>query len=293
MRITNKTGSFVLSAMVILAMTLFVPAARGQSMHSMDAREQGRIWAQDFDSTFWFSGVNPNTGNRVYSTGVRLNERFGLVTGHQVFRQSVGFYTDLQIGTGSNYLSDPGTTFNISNVIVHPGWDGTLFSQTIDLAVVEFGTAWHGPQDLTITSASIGDILNVSGFGRDAVGGSWVGPAQDGFARAFELPVDEFGFSSSVSTDYIRSSFLPLDWRNLLMAGGATSGTSGAGVFNDSGELTALMVGQSGMPEYFMTSYALRLDLYQPWIAANTMVPTPGTFSLLLVSSGLMLRRKR
>ena len=275
-------------------------SAFGQAYHTSGAADTGLDWFQDNftasngGNTVWVRSTIG--GNDWFGTGIAIDPYNILVTGHQVWNNGLGGHaTNIAVGTGSNYLSDPGWTTEGSNWLSHHDWDGSLFSQKVDLGIVHIPEGVPGIEPLTIGASVLDEELRGGGFGELAIDGQWQGVDGNGYAG--KMWVDEYGLlgGGSVSTDYIRSVFLPTFMRDDPMAFGATPGSSGSGVFNLDGDLVGLTVGVagSGMPNPGYSTFSLRVDLYEPWILDNMyVVPSPASF-VLLAMGGLVASSRR
>lgn len=291
----------VLSKFAVLVLTLatvtgFATQARAESMHSTGALASGAVWAQDpvFNNSVW---VHTTIGtNQAYASGIAIDPWNVLTPGHVGWSNAQGgVASQLLVGTGSNYLSNPGTIYEIDNFTFHPQWNGTIFSQTVDLMILHVPEGIPGMLDIfDFDTTALGEKYQGVGVGQPGTGdGTW--HPVDGDERALHLFGDGYGSAGgTVSTNYLRSRFLPLSFRNEPMAGGLTVGDSGAGVFDLSGNLVGMGVGFGGTPPgYFYDSFALRLDLFEPWINDNRIVPEPGTMGLLAFGAVGLLRRRR
>lgn len=182
-------------------------------------------------------------------------------------------------------LSSPVSSFVSHPLAVPGGFVGT----EVDLAIV----FWDNPLPFTprsIGSAVLNEVLTYSGFGRPATPAGFLPVTGD--RRAFETYVDAFGAPiAGISSDYINGIFRSPGVGSLPLGGVGTGGNSGSGVFNQAGSIVAITAAQAGAPGYLASTYSLRLDLYQPWI--NSVVPTPGTASLLLLGGIFAARRRR
>lgn len=285
---------------------LSAPAATafGQAFHTVSAMNTGEEWFNTnpiYRNTVWWSATNPTTGELEFASGVAIDPYNVLITGHQAWSSLVGgVTTDHRIGTGTNFFTDPGNVLYASNVVIHPGWDGTLFSQRVDLALLHFEDAIPGIEPLTITSAVLGEELRGGGFGRPGAAGQWLEIDRQG--RGFKMWADGYG-SGVISSDYLLSRFVGSSFfhNGDPMEGGATNGSSGSGVFNLNGDLVALAVGIGGSgttPAAPFSTFSLRLDLYQDWINANrftvpSSIPAPGAAALLALAGIAAARRRR
>jgi len=277
-----KNWFAVIVGVICITLGLSSPTAFGQAFHTTSAMNTGQDWFNTnpvYSNTVWVR--TDKGGTPSYASGIMLDSYNMLVSGHQLFSTSQGGQTNTVVmGTGTSHLTDPGTTYAASHWEWHSGWNGSVFSQSPDIGIVHFSEGIPGFSALTIGSSILGEELRGGGFGRRAVGGQW--QDLDGFGRGYKMWVDNFG-TQTVSTDYIRSDFLPTFLRSDPMAGGATFGSSGSGVFNLSGDLVGLTVGYGGsMPAPGFATFSLRLDLYEDWITPRMyVVPAPGALALL------------
>ena len=264
----------------LFLLLLLLPAlAVSQSMHNLAALENAALRQNDWAGhRVWVHGSTPGGNGTSRASGVILDPWNVLVAGHQVFSNSFGGYAfDIVVGRGSNYNSEPGNVFSVSNYEVHPGWTGgNTFGNTVDMAILHLATPIPGVSSLNIAPSQMGQQLVAVGYGRPATPGSGYLPI-DGQARAFNMYVDQFGTSGgTISQDYLVSLFMPTFMRSDSLAGGGTPGNSGSGVFNATGDLVGLAVGIGGSaPGYGYATAALRIDLFQNWILTNMKVPTP------------------
>jgi len=196
---------------------------------------------------------------------------------------------NFRIGNGSNWMNDRGLERSITSFVTHPlAVPGSFVGSEVDLAVFFWGESLPGT-NLTIAPTTLNEILSYSGFGRPATPATGNLPL-DGQRRMFQTYADDFGSVIGISTDYVRGQFIDAGIGFLPLGGVGTFGSSGSGVYNQNG-ITALAVAVTGSSNYLSSTYSLRLDLYEPWI--NTVVPSPGTAALLVLSGVFTMRRRR
>lgn len=268
----------------LVAAIVCVPAS-GQSMHSTTALANGAAASSQYaGSTLWLSRDVSGFGTQ-YLSAVRMGSNWGIAPAHAF---DVG--SNFQIGNGSNWMTDRGLERSITSFVTHPlAVPNTFVGTEVDLAVFFWGTALPGT-DLTIAPTVLNELLSYDGFGRPATAGGGNLPL-DGQRRLFQTYADAFGFGIA-SPDYVAGIFSSPSSLNFLALGGTgTFGSSGSGVYNQSGNITALAVAQSGGTGYLSTTFSLRLSLYEPWI--NTVVPSPGSAALLMLGSIFATRRRR
>lgn len=291
-------GTLLSAVVMLIAVGGMLPqAAVAGSMHTMQALADGASWAQSdarFNNSLWVrSSWDGGLTFAESASGVALDPWNVLMTGHQAHSGSL-FATEWIVGTGSNWLTDPGDVYSTTDIVIHPLWNGTIFSQTVDMSILHFPGGIPGMDSLNFAGTAIGQQLNGAGFGTPAAGGAYI--PDDELERAHNWYVDGYGSAGgTVSTNYLRNRFLPLSFRNDPMAGGMTGGDSGMGVFDATGNLVGLGVGIGGTPPgYGFDSFALRTDLFwDSWIVPNMIVPEPGTISLLAFAALALLRRRR
>lgn len=274
---------------VALVMSVVVQPVTAQSMHSTSALEQGRLASLATPrSTLWMSRFIDGFGEQYFS-GILMGEHqgrsWGITAGH-------GFELGhtFRAGNGTNRINNRGQEFNVTSFITHPtvapgGFNGT----EIDIAVFFLDGLVTGTPYPTIGSAVLNQVVSYDGFGRPGTPAGLL--PGDGHRRTFQTYADFFGSFGTISTDYILGGFVSSGPRFLPLGGVMTTGNSGSGVYNSAGDLVAMSVASSGSPGYLGSTISLRLDLYQPWI--NSVVPSPGAASLLLLGGLLAARRRR
>lgn len=55
-------------------------------------------------------------------SAIRIDDYFAITVGHATYLQGVGIITPLELGTGTNFLTNPRTVRTISAVTVHPAY---------------------------------------------------------------------------------------------------------------------------------------------------------------------------
>lgn len=271
---------------MILGAVVMAPAY-AQSMHSTTALANGATASSAYSgSSLWFQRDNvPGVGTQRLSA-IRMGPNWGIAPAHAF---DVG--NNFRIGNGSNYFSDPGITANVTSFVTHPlAVPGTFTGTEVDLAVFFWDTALPGT-NLTIAPVVLNEVLSYVGYGRPATPGLGL-MAPDGQRRLFQTYADAFGAPiAGVSSDYVVGPFHPSGAQFLTLGGCGTSGGSGSGVYNQSGQPVAMLVAGSGSPGYFASTYSLRFDLYSPWI--DTIVPTPASATVLAFGGIFAFKRRR
>jgi len=281
------------TALCALLLAGLMPWARAQASVMHDASYNTGVYTTLDDqyqgAAMWMNAVR--AGQTVQFSAVRIDPWYAVTAAHPLWTGS-DVATSAWGGFGDNIVGNPGLEVGIDEMHFHPTWNGNL-TQVLangwaDLAVIKFDEPVPGPT-IDIGSLALGEMFDTVGFGRPGTPGlGWL--TEDKERRAFHQYADTFG-SSIAGTNYVRNFFEPLSNRNDLLAGGGSPGASGGGGFNSSGDLTTLVVAGVGAPGYLMSTYSLRLDLYDPWI--QTIVPEPSTLSLLLLSVLALKRRHR
>lgn len=281
-------GQFVHNGMLETARLNYQPYAVANGGHSVTLR---------YEDPF---GVTLNTsGGLLGNFWDEQDQRFytwGASVAHN-FRQGSFFATGHRVLTGTNYLSDPGQQFSVAEYFLHPGYtniggnqpDVALFRLNVTLPI----------SNITVAAGNVGDILTYASFGRPGTPATGLLP-YDGFGRAFEARIDDFGFAPSGIADfYARSIFQPPGDPLFLPLGGlGTNFASGSFGYNSSGELvTLLTLGTAGTPNYLNSTYGLHLS--DPYIAnwwnatLPPAVPAPGALALFGVGALLTGLRRR
>jgi len=281
---------------VALVMSVVVQPVTAQSMHSTSALQQGATASSQFaGSTLFFEwdgflNSNPNNVLTFRASAIRLNDNWGAAPDH-LFRQTGATYFNFRVGNGSNYLTDRGEVRQITQFFSHPLANPNGFNgDEVDLAVFRWDTALSGT-NVSIAPAVLGEVLSYNGFGRPATPATGILPI-DGQRRMYQTLADGFGtVGGAISTDYLSGFFRDAGPGFLPLGGVATAGVSGAGVYNQSGQLVALVSASAGSPGYLASTYSLRLEPHQPWI--YSIVPSPGAASLLLLGGLFAARRRR
>ena len=148
-------------------------------------------------SLLWLQGTTAN-GATFYSSAVRLNSEDALTAAHNVESISSGYYTIDQVGTGTNYLTDPGTTRFIDSYMIYPGFphDGNFF--TPDIAILHFSQPLPGTNVTLGSWPAVGEVLTAAGFGAYGTPSTGI-LGQDGNSRGWEAAVDDGGSTMSLA----------------------------------------------------------------------------------------------
>ena len=268
----------IIAAAVASCLAISIPfssSVNAQSMHTLQSLADATPNAEPYaGKVMWFARHWTEYGVVSYSSAVRLNKYWGITAAHAV--EAPGTPPDMfTVGTGSNWMTDPGETREIVEYITYPGWVGVWDGTAVDLAVIRWEEPLEG-EDLEIGALSLGEMFEYVGYAKPATPATGMLP-NDGKRRVFDAKVNGWGMSSGqVSTDYSKSTFYPPGSPNYIAMGGVgTGGGSGSPGFNQDGKLVALLVAQSSTPDYGGASFGLRLDLYADWIAEKTYVAPP------------------
>jgi MYXO-CTERM domain-containing protein len=273
----------------MLVVSVLGVQAKAQSMHSTSALGQGAALSSSYTNSLWFSrnvsGVDQYGSAFFYRYDPITDRSWGITAGHNF---DVG--TNYRVGTGTNWMTDRGTEFNITSFAVHPqAVPGGFVGTEVDLAVFSVSGRIMAP-DLTIAPAVLGEVVTYGkSLGRGATPGGGFLPA-NGQGYTFQTYVDLLG-SGSTSTDYAIGVFRSSGPAFLPLGGVGTPGGSGAGVFNQLGQPVAVAVASTGIG-YLDGTTSLRLSLYEPWIN-SIAVPTPSGLALLGVGALFAARRRR
>ncbi len=275
----------------LLASGVALDESQAASMHSTSVlMNEARTLDDIYQGSVLWLHAKDESGGDLFASAVMLNQRFGLTNAHN-FHLFGETFTDHVVGNGSNIDNDPGEIRTIVDYGIHPTWDGvsSSFDGQADLAWFEVNQPLASPT-LEINSLSINDAVRFVGFGTPATPNLGLLPI-DGERKAFDGNVDAFGFAAlSVSSIYARHRFLPSSGR---LFGVATPGNSGSPGFNDDGGLVSLIAGHSNTPNYFSSTFALRLGLFGDWITENTAIPEPSTFALSLFAMSCLIWRRK
>jgi len=189
----------------------------------------------------WLKRTRPS-GEVGYASAVRLNSHYALTAGHVVINGSET-NTLNEIGTGINYLTDPGATRGIAAVTVHPNYVYPP-NYTPDIAIIKFDHPLPGT-DLRINSCGESELISIAGYGRFGTPSTGI-ESQDGNARAWQAPVDFIGPPGFDPALYIRTRFSIEIWPTLPSNGKGVSGDSGGPCYNSSNELVGIDTAQTG-----------------------------------------------
>jgi uncharacterized protein (TIGR03382 family) len=228
-----------------------------------------------------------------YASVTFINSEYAITSAHLVagVLQVGGSF---QVGTGSNYLSSPGSLVSVTDVLIHPSYQGTNGASDTnnpDIAILRLATPLSGITQAQFGTANPGDVVTSGGYGFAFFAGQPTVP-RDGFRRGWNAPVVSgvagFGIDQWYNYSLFGGSSAP------LVNGKVLSGDSGGGVYNSLGQLVGINFGQSG--NNLSVGYSSYLDLAQPdvlnWVQSNT-IPTPAALTLLGLGALVGSRRRR
>lgn len=233
--------------------------------------------------------IPPGYPTSEYIGAVYLNSRYGLTAAHAFDRyigvDNIGY----EVLTGANYLTSPGATAPVSDIIFHPNYAVAPPSAgLIDLAIIRFAEPLAG-DPATIDAASVGENVTAIGLGQWGTPASGLKP-RDGFLRGWHAPVDVNIFSNAehfFPTNFNRGQF-PLDELN----GQAAPGDAGGGAYDDDGNLLGIISSRAppfidDVGQTFFVKLA-HPDVYN-WLVANTQIPEPATSYLVALAYIMLL----
>jgi hypothetical protein len=212
------------------------------------------------------------------------------------FMQSGLFASGHRALTGTNWMSDRGDQYSVAEFFLHPGYTNIGGNQP-DIALFRLDVTLP-ISNITVAPVNVGDRITYAGFGRPGTPATGMLP-HDGFGRAFDVYVDDFGLGSSIADFYAESGFYPAgDSRFLPLGGLGTGGTSGAFGYNQLGQLTTIAaLATNGPPSYYDATYGVHISdpLIWNWWSSTLppAVPAPGALALLGVGALMAGLRRR
>lgn len=265
-------------------------------VHDVARDADYRAYGNSFDSVLW--GYSRNAGGTIESvfSGVLVDQYWVLTAAHAVGPTTAS----LTFGTGSNIISDPGTSVASSVFYVHPTYSGVLIEGSYDLAMVRLSTPLPAtPVPLYTGPINSGDY-SVVGFGRTGVSG---GPTTyDGNLRgginytAFRATNQSFGYQFVDSSN--------ANYRTLGSL--VQPGDSGGGFFFDDGSgfklagitsAVATLPGSGPRPPWVYGDFGFASNIDIPWVngfIATTAVPEPhAVVATVVLGASFFARRQR
>lgn len=213
------------------------------------------------------------------------------------FSQGGLFATNHRVFTGTNFNSNPGEQYSVAEYFLHPGYTNIGGTQP-DIALFRLDVTLP-ISNITVAPVNVGDRITYAGFGRPGTPATGLLPL-DGFGRAFDVYVDDFGLTGgSISDFYARSIFWMSGDSGFLPLGGlGTPGTSGAFGYNELGQLTTIAaLATAGTPSYYDSTYGVHLSdpLIANWWNSTLppAVPAPGALALFGVGALMAGLRRR
>ena len=248
-------------AVVVADACLMLPGVPAQAYLDLGATGQGRVG--------YLKQIN-SAGQIGWASVTFINERYAITSAHLVtlLLQNGG---SLQVGTGANYLTDPGTLVGVAEVLVYPTYQGGNDVTNPDIAILRLATPLKGITQVEYGNASPFEVVTSYGYGFAFYAGQPTVP-RDGFRRGWNARVRSsaplFGNDQWYNSTLFGDANVPVNGKGL-------GGDSGGGVFNAQGQLVGINFGQSGNnASVGTTSYN---DLAQPevlaWVQANTTIP--------------------
>ena len=252
-------------AVVVADACLMLPGVPAQAYLDLGATGQGRVG---------YLKQITSTGQVGWASVTFINERYAITSAHLV----AAFFNGgaLQVGTGVNYLTDPGTVVDVADVLKHPsyqGMPGATDTTNPDIAILRLATPLKGITQVEYGNASPFEVVTSFGYGFAFYAGQPTVP-RDGFRRGWNAKVNP-GAPLFGSDQWYNYTAFGAGGANVPVNGKGLGGDSGGGVFNAQGQLVGINFGQSGNgASVGTTSYN---DLAQPvilaWVQANTTIP--------------------
>jgi hypothetical protein len=164
----------------------------------------------------WIKGQT-TSNTIVYFTGGRYDGWNVLTVNPFTHSASTGPVTILQVGNGSNFLTDPGDVVNVSGVVVNPGHDQSVVHLSSFLPGIDM-TLGGAPSPL--------NPVRIGGYGSFAILDGAINPS-DGSIRAFDMLK---GTDNSPTALHMTANLMSY----VQHPGGALGGFSGSPVVDES-----------------------------------------------------------
>lgn len=293
---TTCRPHFFLSFVVVLTALVSPRIGDAALVHDVARDADYRAYGNSFDSVLW--GYSRNAGGTVESvfSGVLVDRYWVLTAAHAVSPTTAS----LTFGTGSNILSDPGTSGASSTFFVHPSYAGVGVEGSYDLAMVRLTTPLPATPVPLYTGPIVAGDYSVVGFGRTGVPG---GPTTyDGNLRGGINYVDFDYTSQSFGYEFVDNS--KPNYRTLGSL--VQPGDSGGGFFFNDGSgfklagITSAVgypLGTGTRPPYVYGDFGLASRIDIPWVngfIATTAVPEPhAVLATLVLGASFLCRRQR
>lgn len=243
------------------------------------------------------------SGGRTFlGSAVAISPNWVLTAGHNIDFNDDGFP---DAGLAVNFHLPGFGSFSASGMFTHPSFTGfgnpTIFH---DIALLRFDDPLPGAMALPILGSAplaSGDLVTLAGFGRSGfgsygyttqaslvtrrLGGNTIGSLQsnasgDGvlYRYTFHDPSSPFSLGNDIET----------------LIGPGDSGGPALRAAGDHWELVGINTFVEGSGGRFGDiGGGVALDPYWDWVFTTTGIPEPQTLTLLMLASGLLLRRRR
>lgn len=246
-------------------------------------------------------GTNSATEHSYRESSVFFLPNWGITTIHglrEIDTDPNSLYGNLSVTLGSNFFTAPGATMQVSEVFIHPLYNGTNNGYDLALLYFENPSATVNPLNFYTGDIAVGMEADIVGFGRlQEFGSSTI--TLTGDLRAGNNVIHEV---DALGPNYVGTIFEKStrpNYRPDQM--GATSGHSG-GLLSINHEIAAITAFTSGPAGTFQfTGYNIIDAFSSEWIGNSvaskppTSVPEPTSLLLLLMSSPFLafIRRRR
>jgi hypothetical protein len=253
----------------LLMVILAVQNGFGIVRHNGSADQDYITYGNQFKSTV-FAGYQRGNTFSFRASAVVIDAHWAVCSAHQFFDSSGNFlYNGAFIGTGSNFISDPGELFIADQWFRYPGSTSSPYGTDIALLYfkepitgADFAPRFRGTLDVSST-------VSIIGYGRGGTPDSGY-LAADYHRRGCRNRIDPSDDAAGYPEYSHFSVFYPPGTADYDPLGGiAGSGDSGGGWFNEDGMLVGISVEAGAFaPNYYSYTIAQDITYFNDWIDA-------------------------
>lgn len=258
-----------MAAVVVASMALLAGQSKGAWMKAANY-DNLTTRQQHFDLGLSYAGTVVHTmwDTTWRGSGVVVNNpRCIVMSAHQF--ENAGAFLDpaiqnLFVRVGTNYLTNPGSSVRISQIIRHPTRTAPGVGLDVVIAILESDLPWAIPTTIATVQPSVNDVMDIVGFGNQGKSSisSWgyIIPTS-GDIIGGKAPVYA-NDAATIETEFLANSSQPLIFN-------ATPGDSGGGLFNAQRQLCGTL-SQISTPSNSAGTYSVDLISIAPWIRGIT-----------------------